>query len=150
MRSVDTKPSVSHPTSLQRERHGGDNVKGIPHLRRCAKPGDLPAHLMSQFMNDSAHSKQIHTGISSWGYIAVGLASQIDRDLVAHNLSQLEGWKETDVFLTTIPIPLNPPSSQVQAALWSNQYWPSVYRKSNPLGPHPGAVSRGTDELAGG
>jgi len=100
-------------------------------------------------MNDSAHSKQIHTGKSSWVYIAVGLASQIDRDLVAHNLSQLEGWKETDVFLTTIPIPLNPPSSQVQAALWSNQYWPSVYRKSNPLGPHPGAVSRGTDEIAG-
>ncbi len=104
----------------------------MPHLRRCAKPGDLPAHLKSQFMNDTALSKQIHTGKPSWVYIMVGLESHVERDELRAALTNVEGMDEAEIFIATIPVPLVPPTSQVQAALWSNQFWPSVYRKSNP------------------
>jgi len=40
-----------------------------------------------------------------------------------------------------ITVPLLAPTSQEQANLWSSKYWPTVYKKSNPFGPHPSLVS---------
>lgn len=125
-----------------------DIVKGMPHLRRCAKPADLPAHLKTQFMNETAQSRLIHTGKSNWVYIMLGLEQELSRPELMDSLSKIEGMEETETFVVPIPVPLYPPTSQVQAALWSNQFWPCVYRKNNPLGPHPSMVARGTDDIA--
>ncbi|AEO61899.1 cytidine deaminase-like protein [Thermothelomyces thermophilus ATCC 42464] len=122
-------------------------IKGLPHLRRCAKPSDLPAHLKAQFMNESPQSRQIHTGKSSWIYIIVGPENLFNRDEVAQALSTIEGMEE-EVFLRRIPVPMVPPTSQVQAAMWSQHFWPSLYRKNNPLGPHPSMIARQTEEIA--
>lgn len=97
-------------------------------------------------MNDSSAGRQIHTSKSSWIYIIVGEVKQYDREELIETLSTVEGVPN-DVFLATIPVPLLAPTSQVQAAMWSAQFWPTVYRKNNPLGPHPSMVARGTDDI---
>ncbi|SPQ27334.1 6de44d6a-be10-4eb6-87a9-442a82b8ae34 [Thermothielavioides terrestris] len=123
-------------------------IKGAPHLRRCAKPSDLPAHLKAQFMNESPQSRQIHTGKSNWIYIIVGPENMLNRDEVLRALSSVEGM-EGEVFLRSIPVPMVSPTSQVQAAMWSQHFWPALYRKNNPLGPHPSMIARQTEEIAG-
>lgn len=51
------------------------------------------------------------------------------------------------VTVCSTPVPLLPPTSQEQADLWTSTYWPTVYKKSNPFGPHPSIVSRAEEEL---
>lgn len=118
----------------------------LPHLRRCAKPVDLPAHLKTQFMNESVMGRQIHTSKSTWIYIIVGETKDLTREELVSTLSPIEGM-ETEIFVAVIPIPLLSPTSQVQAAMWTSQFWPTVYRKNNPLGPHPSMVARATEEI---
>lgn len=122
------------------------NGNTLQHLRRAAKPGDLPAHLKTQFMNDSSAGRQIHTAKSTWVYILVGETDTFTPQLIQETMGGVEGM-EQDLFLEVIPVPQLAPSSQVQASLWSSQFWPCVYRKSNPLGPHPSAVARDTEEI---
>ncbi|EQK97621.1 Cytidine deaminase-like protein [Ophiocordyceps sinensis CO18] len=118
----------------------------LPHLRTCAKPTDLPAHIKTQFMNDTPAGRQIHTTKSNWIYVIVGEVKEMDKEEVVQTLLKIEGL-EQDVFMAVIPIPLLAPTSQVQAAMWSSQFWPTVYRKNNPLGPHPSMVGRGTEDI---
>ncbi|KJK91959.1 hypothetical protein H633G_04174 [Metarhizium anisopliae BRIP 53284] len=140
-----TKSANDVITALRTLRpEGGANP--LPHLRTCAKPTDLPAHLKTQFMNDDPVGRQIHTSKSTWIYIIAGEVREISKSDVIKTLSTVDAL-ENDPFIATITIPLLAPTSQVQAALWSSQYWPTVYRKNNPLGPHPSMVGRGTDEI---
>ena len=122
------------------------NGNTLQHLRRAAKPGNLPAHLKTQFMNDSSVGRQIHTAKSTWVYILVGETETFTPKLIRDTMAGIEGM-EQDIFLEVIPVPQLAPSSQVQASLWSSQFWPCVYRKSNPLGPHPSQVARDTEEI---
>ncbi|KFA68662.1 hypothetical protein S40285_02610 [Stachybotrys chlorohalonatus IBT 40285] len=138
--------SANEVIGALRESQAEGNGNTLPHLRRCAKPADLPAHLKTQFMNDTPIGRQIHTSKSNWIYIIVGEAKDFSNEQVVASLSAIEGL-EQEPFLTTIPVPLLAPTSQVQAAMWSSQFWPTVYRKNNPLGPHPSMVARGTDEI---
>ncbi|KAK1750005.1 cytidine deaminase-like protein [Echria macrotheca] len=133
--------------SLLRDLLPEEIVKGSPHLRRCAKPCDLPAHLKTKFMNESPQSRQIHTGKSNWIYIILGPENLLSRDELVKALSTVEGLEE-EIFIRSVPVPMVAPTSQVQAAMWSQHFWPTVYRKNNPLGPHPSMVSRSTDEIA--
>lgn len=47
----------------------------------------------------------------------------------------------------TILVPILPPSSVDQARRWTKDYWPTVYKKSNPFGPHPSLVYHAESEL---
>ncbi|KAJ3543345.1 hypothetical protein NM208_g3625 [Fusarium decemcellulare] len=64
-----------------------DSANPLPHLRRCAKPADLPAHLKTQFMNDTAIGRQIHTAKSTWIYIIVGEVKDLTREELGAVLS---------------------------------------------------------------
>lgn len=46
-----------------------------------------------------------------------------------------------------ITVPRLAPTSQTQAELWSEDYWPTFYRKTNPFGAHPSSISKAEDEL---
>lgn len=131
---------------LLREMLPEEVVKGFPHLRRCSKPCDLPAHLKTQFMNETPQSRQIHTGKSQWIYIMIGPEAMLSRDELTKALAAIEGMGD-EIFLRSIPVPLLAPTSQVQAAMWSQHFWPSLYRKNNPLGPHPSLIARATDDI---
>ncbi|KAK4216248.1 cytidine deaminase-like protein [Rhypophila decipiens] len=143
---VPTK-AVATTIDLLREMLPEEIVKGVPHLRRCAKPSDLPAHLKTQFMNETPQSRQIHTGKSTWIYLILGPESMLSREELAQALSTVEGAEE-EVFIQSVPVPMVAPTSQIQAAMWSQHFWPCVYRKNNPLGPHPSQVCRHTEEIA--
>lgn len=58
------------------------------------------------------------------------------------NRSSISGFR-------TIVVPILPPSSADQARRWSEDYWPTVYKKSNPFGPHPSLVYHAESELHG-
>lgn len=49
--------------------------------------------------------------------------------------------------LREITVPLLAPTSVEQAQQWTAQYWPTMYRKTNPFGPHPSLVTRSEDEI---
>ncbi|KAK4183847.1 tRNA-specific adenosine deaminase subunit tad3 [Podospora australis] len=143
-----TPLKVANPAIMMlRDLLSEEVVKGFPHLRRCAKPCDLPAHLKAAFMNESPQSRQIHTGKSNWIYIITGPESMINRDELASALAKLEGMEGEEVFIRSIPVPMVAPTSQIQAAMWSQHFWPAVYRKNNPLGPHPSMIARSTDDI---
>ena len=50
-------------------------------------------------------------------------------------------------YVRIIPVPLLPPTSNEHAKLWSQDYWPTVYKKNNPFGPHPSIVFRSESEI---
>jgi len=96
-------------------------------------------------MNDSPLGRQVHTGKSTWLYIILGDVREINQDHLLGELSKIDG---IDVpFITQISVPANPPTSQIHAAMWTSQFWPTLYRKNNPLGPHPSMVARSTEEI---
>ncbi|KAI8960624.1 cytidine deaminase-like protein [Daldinia sp. FL1419] len=119
---------------------GDDVAKSLPHLRRCVKPADIPPHLKTQFMNEG-NGRQVHLGKSNWLYIVLGPKDKMPYDELVKALSNIDDIRD-DIFVGTIPIPLLAPTSQVQANMWSQQFWQTVYRKNNPLGPHPSTIAR--------
>ncbi|KAI0112070.1 hypothetical protein GGR51DRAFT_547152 [Nemania sp. FL0031] len=132
--------------TIARALAGDDAAKNLPHLRRCSKPVDLPPHLKSQFMNEG-NGRTIHTGKSNWLYILLGPKDELPYDELLRGLASVDGISD-DIFIGIIPVPLLAPTSQVQANLWSQQFWQTVYRKNNPLGPHPSNICRTTSVVS--
>ncbi|KAI1179683.1 hypothetical protein F4777DRAFT_442359 [Nemania sp. FL0916] len=128
--------------TIARALAGDETAKNLPHLRRCSKPVDLPPHVKSTFMNEG-HGRMVHTGKSNWLYILLGPKDELPYDELLRGLASVDGIRD-DIFLGVIPVPLLAPTSQVQANLWSQQFWQTVYRKNNPLGPHPSNICRNT------
>jgi tRNA-specific adenosine deaminase 3 len=78
-------------------------------------------------------------------FLIVGSTNAITQQALIEGLSSLMHT----VSISSIPVPLLAPTSQEQAAFWSSQYWPTVYKKSNPFGPHPSIVSRAEEQIRG-
>ncbi|KAI1781116.1 hypothetical protein F4818DRAFT_28376 [Hypoxylon cercidicola] len=117
-----------------------DTAKNLPHLRRCVKPGDLPAHLKTQFMNEG-NGRQVHFGKSNWLYILLGPKDDIPYEELVSRLATIDDIRD-DIFVGVIPVPLLAPTSQMLASMWSAQFWQTIYRRNNPLGPHPSTITR--------
>ncbi|WPH04262.1 Hypothetical protein R9X50_00715100 [Acrodontium crateriforme] len=60
--------------------------------------------------------------------------------------SSAESWAYPLV-IKEVTVPLLSPTSPAQADEWSNKYWPTFYRKTNPFGAHPVSMSKAEDEL---
>lgn len=98
-------------------------------------------------MNEGVNGRQVHFGKSNWLYIILGPKDELKYEEVMNGLAKIEGLKD-DIFLTTVPIPLIAPTSQILASAWSQQFWQTVYRKNNPLGPHPSLYSRAEESVS--
>lgn len=83
-------------------------------------------------------------------HLLVCAASSIPSADLATVLSRLHPFSDsqTQPTIRTISVPLLPPTSDEQAALWSREYWPTVYKRNNPFGPHPSLVSRAEAEIS--
>lgn len=46
-----------------------------------------------------------------------------------------------------ITVPLLAPTSPEKATAWTAAYWPTFYRKTNPFGAHPSAITKAEEEL---
>ncbi|KAI1107323.1 cytidine deaminase-like protein [Jackrogersella minutella] len=138
--------AVNDILTITRSIAGNDAVRNLPHLRRCIKPSDLPPQLKAQFIN-AGNGRQVHLAKSQWVYIVLGLKEELPFDELVKSLSTIELIRD-DVFLGEIPVPLLAPTSQVQANMWSQQFWQAIYRKNNPLGPHPSTIARTESTLS--
>lgn len=78
-------------------------------------------------------------------FLIVGSTNAISQAAVAEELSAVL----SNAIIFSIQVPRLAPTSQEQAALWSSQYWPTIYKKSNPFGPHPSIISRAEQEIRG-
>ncbi|KAM3520712.1 hypothetical protein NHJ13051_006701 [Beauveria bassiana] len=143
---VPSKSAADVLTELRLMRPSG-SANPLPHLRGCAKPADLPAHLKTKFMNETPEGRHVHFAKSQWLYIMCCEVSDTTKEELALTLASVESLAGLEIWISTVPVPLVAPTSQIQAAMWSSQFWPTVYRKNNPLGPHPSMVARGTDEI---
>ena len=145
----------------------------LQHLRRFAKPEHLPPQFKNASLCDNieSRSQSSSTQPQEEGNVPNGdlqgdrNAAKDDSPSTLHLLicaasilpyeHALKIILSTSPFncnshtphLRTIPIPLFPPTSEAQAKQWSETYWPTVYKKNNPFGPHPSLVSRAEDEI---
>ncbi|KAI2631949.1 hypothetical protein GGR54DRAFT_634719 [Hypoxylon sp. NC1633] len=132
--------ATSDVANLAQTLSGTDLAKSLPHLRRICKPIDLPSHLKTEFSYEG-FGRKIHTSKSNWLYIILCPTESISFEKLVEALSTIDGIKD-DIFVAKIPVPLLSPPSQGQANLWTQHYWPTIYRKNNPLGPHPSQFNR--------
>ncbi|KAI9819789.1 MAG: tRNA-specific adenosine deaminase subunit tad3 [Thelocarpon impressellum] len=128
---------------LIREKLPGAENTGLQHLRRFVKPEFLPERLRT------AISGSRHGGLSPPNPTLQLLVSTVDlipQDALLALLSSSPALQASlDIHIT--PVPFHPPTSAAQAARWTAQYWPVIYKRNNPFGPHPHVVERAEAEL---
>ncbi|KAL2066222.1 hypothetical protein VTL71DRAFT_2293 [Oculimacula yallundae] len=106
------------------------------HLRRFAKLKDLPSHVCEMLANSSLTAEL---------FLIAGPVSEIPSTDLLLALSSVI----VDVKIVEVNVPMLAPTSREQALAWTAKYWPTVYKKSNPFGPHPSIVERAEDEMRG-
>lgn len=91
-------------------------------------------------MNEG-NGRQVHFGKSNWLYILLGPKDDIRYEELVGRLATIDDIRD-DIFVGVIPVPLLAPTSQMLASMWSAQFWQTIYRRNNPLGPHPSTITR--------
>ncbi|KAH8803123.1 cytidine deaminase-like protein [Xylogone sp. PMI_703] len=122
-----------------------DGGLDLQHLRRFAKPKDLPLKVKNVLFNARGTMGQASENepIEEL-FVIIGSVNSISIEILLDTLSSLieSPWA------FPIQVPLLAPTSQEQASKWSSLYWPTIYKKSNPFGPHPSIVARAADEIS--
>lgn len=82
-------------------------------------------------------------------YLLICAVSVLPEERLVEILSSLPllAASTPDPTVQIIQVPLLPPTSEEQSKQWSQQYWPTVYKRNNPFGPHPSIISHAEDEL---
>jgi len=126
----------------------------LQHLRRFVKPAFLPPYLQDQSEKQSFDARcHSEDGASHQPDILHFLVCAV-RILAAEEVSSLLSSSgdtaagQQSFHLRSVSVPLLPPSSAEEAEIWSRQYWPTIFKKSNPLGPHPSIVARAAIEIS--
>lgn len=148
----------------------------LHHLRRFVKPVNLPPYLKDSFSTSTtipntdheeivntkeqvgdgnrSHTEEAQQQALSTGtkeatlYFLICSESHLPSVCALESLlgDQIKPGDPKSGF-RTIYVPVLPPSSADQARRWSIDYWPTVYKKSNPFGPHPSLVYHAESEL---
>ncbi len=125
----------------------------LQHLRRFAKPVFLPGHLRLEASSTSDLDVTQFDGQAGKPALTLHLlvcaASLVPLAAIETIFNSSTPFEEAGLIphIFTIPVPLYPPTSEEQANKWSELYWPTVYKRSNPFGPHPSLVARAEEEL---
>jgi tRNA-specific adenosine deaminase 3 len=149
--------SASELLDVLRDVVPAEVMNSLQHLRRFAKPEYLPRHLLciDHHGDDVDVSKPLDGAV---------LSSRTAKSTTSHVLvcptdsvpiTTLENLFEHHVTLfdplvphiREVSVPVFAPTSATQAAEWSEKYWPTIYKNTNPYGPHPAMVRRAELEL---
>jgi tRNA-specific adenosine deaminase 3 len=132
--------------SLIRNLIPNDGGLDLQHLRRFAKSEHVPEHVRIAFSaaRTNANLSDDNHALTNL-YLVVGSTNALPEQTLIESLSATIN----DLTICSIQVPLLTPTSKEQATLWSSKYWPTVYKKSNPFGPHPSIVSRAEEEMRG-
>ncbi|KAI9679193.1 MAG: tRNA-specific adenosine deaminase subunit tad3 [Caeruleum heppii] len=117
------------------------------HLRRFVKSDSLPPHL-KPVSSPETSTRTEHDSDGPTLHLLLCPTSSIPLEYLQNILSSsssLTSISAPRIYKT--PVPLHPPTSTAQATRWSESYWPTIYRNTNPFGPHPSIVSRAAEEL---
>ena len=122
----------------------------LQHLRRFVKPENLPPHLdavdqTETFLTDRNTAKDVDSKRKDTLYFLVCAASALS---VGDISTRISVCCQLSPFLRKIKVPLLPPVSAEQAEKWSWDYWPTVYKNTNPFGPHPSIVARAEKQIS--
>jgi tRNA-specific adenosine deaminase 3 len=111
------------------------------HLRRFAKPSNVPEHVQNAI--SAARTLSETENAAEELFLIAGPVDSISKETLLESMSAAH--PPSSIIVTSVP--LMAPSSQEQATAWTSLYWPTVYKKSNPFGPHPSLVSRAEEEF---
>lgn len=139
----------------------------LQHLRRFVKPEHLPASIIAPrplfpskgiASPDASIAPVRHADTDNvlllaqkvdYLYLLVCATSDLAYDEVVAlvsttSLSSACDWNSE---ICSVSVPLFPPTSEEQANQWSQCYWPTIYKKHNPFGPHPALICRATEDM---
>ena len=119
----------------------------LQHLRRFVKTAFLPTNLKAPgnlFSSDLDIAEQETQEDVNTLHFLICTASTSSIEAVSLLISSVI---QHSTVLRTINVPINPPISAEQAEQWSREYWPTMYKKTNPYGPHPSIVARAEEEI---
>ena len=144
------KRLIGHLSNIDEALRHRDTIN-LQHLRRFVKPEHLPAHLdaadqTETYLIDQNTPKDINPKQrENTLYFLVCAASTLSVEDITARLSVC---CQLSPLLHTIKVPLLPPVSTEQAEKWSWDYWPTVYKNTNPFGPHPSIVARAEQQIS--
>ncbi|KAL7268337.1 hypothetical protein RUND412_009041 [Rhizina undulata] len=144
----------------------------LQHLRRLIKPSFLPAHIAASLPPANFSEDQmplLHLLVSPVSQIPLGELRKVLSKLSpfrpsssssSSSPSPLSEEEETGeekeeidtLSISILPVPFFPPTSSEQAQEWSQKFWPTVYKRGNPFGPHPAILENaaaGLGDVAG-
>ncbi|RDL38242.1 Uncharacterized protein BP5553_02582 [Venustampulla echinocandica] len=116
----------------------------LQHLRRFAKLAAVPTHVRDSYASIARPSDS--SSPEDEILLVLAPTSVVSQKFLVESLAVL---LLDEVPIATIEVPLLAPTSQEQATGWTAKYWPTIYKKSNPFGPHPSIVSRAEEEIRG-
>jgi len=124
-------------------------VLTLQHLRRFAKAEYLPSHLLAEAKVGEEDDRPTELeNRPTTSHLLVSPTSIISlSDLELLFLEHKGLFTPLDPTIQEIPVPVFAPTSAAQAAEWSSKYWPTIYKNTNPYGPHPAMVRRAELEL---
>lgn len=113
--------------------------RDLSHLRRVIRQEHVPKALVSD--NVGKTSQEV--------LILLCRKSMLAYNLIIDLLSELNLYDglDPDQMLQTISVPLSPPASEQEAGRWSDEYWPTIHKKSNPHGPQHNEIEQAAKEI---
>ncbi|KAL1311104.1 hypothetical protein AAFC00_001309 [Neodothiora populina] len=161
--------AANHALNFLKENIKDQDSIDLQHLRRFAKARFLPAHLLPERSQSRSPSTGGNNGDAPQTTASSRSRSNrrrrnsgpatlhmlicptrfIDKPQLSKLLEEVSPfWEATyPLVLREVEVPLLAPTSPEQSELWSQKYWPTMYRKTNPFGPHPSIVSKAEEEL---
>jgi tRNA-specific adenosine deaminase 3 len=126
-----------------------DVIANLQHLRRFAKAEYLPPHLVVKpsAAQEDEEIEKLQSQLTT-SHLLVGPTSPIAlSDLETLFLENKDLFSPLQSVVQVIQVPVFAPTSAAQAAEWSTKYWPTIYKNTNPYGPHPAMVRRAELEV---
>ncbi|GAB7351316.1 hypothetical protein MBLNU459_g1729t1 [Dothideomycetes sp. NU459] len=140
----------------------------LQHLRRFAKARFLPDHLLldtsspangcardeaaraaSKSHSRSRSSRRRSTPPATLHLLICPVTLITVKNLKKALKAVSPFWEEAyPLNLRVVTVPLFAPTSAEQADEWSAKYWPTMYRKINPFGPHPTVLAKAEEEMS--
>lgn len=127
-----------------------DALSKLQHLRRVAKPEFVPNHIRDDDPSGGPGRKNYYKGQLS--YLVLCPCTLVDRIQLHRTLGSRAGahlFRPLIPCIRAIKVPAQAPVNAATADEWSEKYWPTVYKNTNPYGPHPAIVRRAELEVLG-
>ncbi|KAI5780835.1 cytidine deaminase-like protein [Geopyxis carbonaria] len=121
----------------------------LQHLRRLARPHFLPPSVSEKLppTDFPEEQGQLYLLIGQTDCASVKEIMKVLRTTSSFKPTEENGGRGRRPAISVIKVPKHMPTSEAQAEEWSVKYWPTVYKRGNPFGPHPSIVENTVQQL---